>query len=230
MKGFLFFVILILSGALALTLYRAERGGEYGEESLEELEDEILEARAETGRLREELASFKTRLRKYEPVEETSGSPAGFSDGPAPAIASEPASPEAVPVRSAGTRSERLQRLQDIYEANSDRLRRERKDAEQVLADAEVAYKLLERAEPEFKEHTVRTDDTGAILGNSGTRTSNADRDRAMAKYHEELAALRNQVAAARRRVSEAQDRSDLLDRQYRDAVRKVEAELSAKP
>lgn len=216
MKGFLFLLVVILSGALVWTWYGGKSVGGRGGNEVAELEDKLLAARAEQDRLRKDLESFKSRLRKYEPVEE--------AGEPAPVAAS-----AASPVVPAGSLDEKLQQLQAIYQRSQQSLRDETRQADIELADAETAYKRLEKSPPQFMEHSVQTtmnSDGSSSSSNRGTRTSQADRDRAMAKYNEELSGLRAKVTDARKRIQDIETRNALLDQQYRQAVDKAKAEF----
>lgn len=218
MKGCLVALVILLSGALAWSLLRPGDVRSFANLANGDVEEQVSESKAEIQRLRTELLQYKTRLQRYETVEVATAVPAApVTDASSPATA------------PAGTLSERLNQLEVIYRRNQQALRDESTAAKVALADAETAYKTLERSPPQFQEHSVVTTVSGdgsTSSANRGTRTSQADRDRAMKKYNEELEGLRGGIADSRKRIVDVEDRLNILERQYRDAIEKVRAEF----
>lgn len=60
-------------------------------------------------------------------------------------------------------------------------------DAARIRAQGFIAQ--AEAARPQFSEQSARFDNAGIQIGNKGVRTSQADREKAMAKWSEQLAA-----------------------------------------
>ncbi len=218
MKGCLVVLVILLSGALAWSLIRPTGGISFANIAKGDSEEQLAEAHAEVERLRAELMEYKTRLQRYETVAD------------APAVDSAPPSAASAPAPApAGSLSERLNQLDVIYRRNQQALRDEADAADVALADAQTAYKTLEKSPPQFQEQSVVTtisSDGSSSSANRGTRTSQADRDRAMKKYNEELEALRTRVADSRKRIKDVEKRLEMLGQQYRDAIDKARAEF----
>lgn len=113
----------------------------------------------------------------------------------------------------------RLATLKGIYETAKAELDRKKATLDANLRNARITYEQLLDNPPSFKEQGERRSTTGALLGNKGVRTSDADRARANEKHNAELLQWKTYIATSEAALKQLNTESKTLEDSYRKAV-----------
>lgn len=222
MKAFLVFVILVFLGLLGATWHFKTRPTEAHRQIIADLKEELATAEREQAELRIELSRARAELATVKVLGPQPASAPSFAASPSAPSAPASSAPAAPP--STGIDA-RLAQLRTIYDNNLRALEADREKATLTLRTAKEQREYLQRNPPSFKEQTQVTDIDGSIVGNRGVRTSNSDRNRAMALHREKIEQLDRSILENEQKLKEIDQRRALLDEQYRNAVAKARAD-----
>lgn len=204
MKGFLFFLVIVLAGLVVFLLKQVPFSDRMRIPAVTELEDELAMAEEEIESLKGELEELREELARQ------GGGGGGV----------------AVPAQG-GKGDAASARLDSIYRENRVKLDGRREDLARRLAEAEAKRRNLTDNPPVFSEQTAITDEEGLVTGNRGVRTSQADRERAMAAHQREIDELGKAIASLKDSVAAVDAEIATLESQYRAAVAKAKGEVT---
>lgn len=169
-------LVILRAGLMFAVWHSATRPTEARRAIIAGLEEELEGSEFERDRLVTELSQANAALKRLRGG--TTDSASAFDDPVRSAVAA-PATP--APVVFATTPDGRLRQLSDIYHRNHAELLR-KTGFEASLVSNRAKRKTILEAPMSFSEQTTTTDIEGNVTGMRGVRTSNADRERAVAE------------------------------------------------
>jgi uncharacterized protein YlxW (UPF0749 family) len=221
MKAFLVLLVILLAGLMFAVWHFATRPTEAHRAIIAGLKEELEDSESERDRLVTELSQAKAALER---LRGGTTDPASAFDDPARSAVAVPATP--APVVSATTPNGRLRQLSDIYHRNHAELVEKKAGFEASLESSRAKRKTILEAPMSFSEQTTTTDIEGNVTGMRGVRTSNADRERAVAKRDDEIAKIDVEIKSLSTQVAGVDAEIKRLDELYRNAVAKAKTEM----
>jgi hypothetical protein len=221
MKAFLVLLVMILTGLVFAVWHFSTRPTEAHRAIIAGLKEELEDSESERARLATELAQAKAALERSRGRAPNS---AGAFDNPTPSEVPTPVTP--VTVVPATTVDGRLRQLSDIYHRNHAELLKKKAGYEASLESSRAKRTALANAPMSFSEQTTTTDIEGNVTGMRGVRTSNADRDRAVAKRDDQIAQIDVEIKGISTQIAGVDAEMKRLDELYKNAVAKAKGEL----
>jgi hypothetical protein len=224
MKTFLFtLAFIVLAGLLAL------KTDQYKELRLtsESLAEELTTSSA---LLKKKDKEYKSLLTNYETLKEELDrfheEPVADTTTPAPtSVASTVTTPEAPASATTPAKDnleERLATLKGIYDTAVADIADRRAKLKANRTNAQTQLDTLHRNPPQFQEQSARVNAFGSKIGNKGIRTSQADRDEALAIHNQEVTKWEQFLQAGRDAEKQLNIEATNLEDRYRDAIREA--------
>jgi hypothetical protein len=223
MKAFLVLLVIILTGLVLAVWHFATRPTEAHRAIIAGLKEELEGSESERDRLITELSQAKAALGRLRGG--TTDSASAF-DETTSSVGVAPATPG--PVVPATTLDGRLRQLSDIHHRNRAELLKKKAGLEASLESSRAKRKTVLDSPMSFSEQTTTTDIEGNVTGMRGVRTSNADRERAVAKRDDEIAKIDVEIKSLSTQVAGVDAELKRLDELYQNAVAKAKAGMGA--
>jgi hypothetical protein len=189
---------------------------------------------AEVATLTEEAAANRRALEKAEkalakagstPANQDAAKPTGTAPvaagrtAPKESTATEPAAPTTPTPDPAAERAAKIAQLEAAYKQQRAAMDARQTEIDAARTRAQAYIDQAERNHPQFSEQTAKFDAAGRFIGNSGIRTSQADRERAMKIYNEGIAAAQAGMAKVDEEQAKLNTQRETAARQFNDAV-----------
>lgn len=224
MKALLTSLVVILLGLVFWVRHVSVRPTEAHREIIAGLKEELEESEIERDKLVTELAQLKAALKQ--PHASTQHDGGGFTELPSSAPAALPASDSG---SASTTLEKRLQELSDIYHRNHAGILKRKAGFEAALDAGRAKREAILAAPMTFSEQTTITDIEGNVTGMRGVRTSNADRERALAKRNDTIKEIDIEIKSMLAQIAGTEAEIKRLDELYQNAIAKAKAEFGSR-
>lgn len=213
-------IALILIAGLGFAAFHYQQQARTLAATVTDLGTEAREQKREIDKLEKALEKAEAELEARKEIAEAIPTrPTGTPSAPKESTATGPATTAAPAPNPAAERAAKIAQLEAEYDTRKAEMDTKQAEIDAARQRAQTFIAEARASHPQFSEQSARFDNAGNLIGNKGIRTSQADREKAMALYNQRIAAAEAGMAKVDEEQAKLNAQREAVARQFNEAM-----------